>query len=200
MSCQCQWKINSRVYLVQNWTDENIQTSDWISHFLPRRRKRRAEKRSINTACVSPSLETEKEKVPYVQIQCQEIYGPNLNAAACFLWQTGRRSCSLKTLEHNVKPFGSHTCCQFAAIKTEAPPNKLHRVRFDHKGAASFADSCCATTRTDSSGFQLKPKTVLLVIRQFRFKIRNLGKKKKTQAVEVASEGWKKESVHQQQR
>lgn len=183
-------EFHSLLILVQNWTDVNAQISGRIS--IPRggRRKQKKEQ-NINTACAPPSLETEQEKVPYVQIQCQEIHGPNLNAAACFLWQTGWRSCSVKTLAHNMKPFGSHTCCQFAAIKTEALLNKLHRVRFDHKGAASFADSWCATTQTDSSWFQLKPKSVLPAIKQFRFKLLVL-KKKTTQAVELAAEGWKK--------
>lgn len=137
-----------------------------------------------------------KKNVPYVQIQCQEIHGPNLSAAACFLWQTGWRSCSVKTLAHNMKPFGSHTCCQFATIKTEALLNKLHRVRFDHKGAASFADSCCATTQTDSRWFPLKPKTVLPVIKHFKSKFLVL-RKKHSQAVELVLRGEKKKkSIH----
>lgn len=170
----------------------NSETEFHIS--IPRGgRREQKQEQSINTACVSPSLETEKEKVPYVQIQRQEIHGPNLNAAACFLWQTGWWSCSVKTLAHNMKPFGSHTCCQFATIKTEALLNKLRRVRFDHKGAASFADSCCATTLTDSSWFQLKPKTVLLVFKQFRFKFLAL---KIYTGFRTCCWGLKKERVH----
>lgn len=152
--------------------------------------REQGKKQNINTACAPlrhPRLK--KKKSHMCKSSAKRSMGPiwTLQPASSDR-QTGRRSCSAKTLAHNMKPFGSHTCCQFAAIKTEALLNKLHGVRFDHKGAASFADSCyCVTTRTGSNWFQLKSKTVLPVIKQFRFRFLVL----ETQAVELAAE-WKK--------